>query len=455
MDSMNIYMRFGAGVLVSLLLSACNKYLDVVPKGYTLLTTVSNYDQWMNDPQLWVPPADLNYLTDAMDIPAIEVPPVAENELLYTWTAQYTNQASFWGLHYSSINSYNSVLKGIDAASGGSEQQKQSLKAEALLGRAYEYLNLINEYGKPYDSATADKDPGVPLVTSDDVAQKVPTRSSVKEVYDFIIADINTAIPNLPPDNGKNRFRGSVAAAYSLLARAYLTARNYDKATENAQLALKNHYGDGMVNYTALSGAAAIPSLSIRPDALYARGGNVADVYTPTLEHLRSFDVHDTRLQFFYSPLGDLSFTTRGETSFYAGGTYFGTTYTNYGTSVPEMKLIIAEVAARSNNLQEALKQLDEIRKNRIPAAYYQPYQSTDQQFVMEKVLDERRFEFPFSALRWFDMRRLDTEGSMPAVQRYDAQGNILSTLQPHSPRYTLQIPLLVLQYNPDMKQNP
>jgi len=129
--------------------------------------------------------------------------------------------------------------------------------------------------------------------------------------------------------------------------------------------------------------------------------------------------------------------------------------YVNTGTSVQEMKLMIAEHAARNNELRTALQQLDELRSNRIAPASYTAFASTDQEAVLEQVLLERQHELGFSGLRWFDMRRLDREGRMGTIYRYDATGKVIATLEPHSNRYTLQIPLQVLSFNPGMSQNP
>jgi hypothetical protein len=127
----------------------------------------------------------------------------------------------------------------------------------------------------------------------------------------------------------------------------------------------------------------------------------------------------------------------------------------NTGTSVQEMKLIIAESAARSNDLSVALQQLDGIRKTRFATTSYVPYQSNVQEDVLQEILKERSHELPFCGLRWFDMRRLDKENRMGTVNRYDANGNIVATLPPHSDRYTIQIPFQVLSFNPGMQQNP
>lgn len=450
MKQINIFRVILPVILCSVLLTACNKYLDVIPKGYKLLTTVDDYDQWLNDPGLWGSSSILgvlNVLGDNYDMPAIAVPAASEPELLYTWAQQPAQTASLWGIHYLRISSYNTVISGIDAATGGIEQRKKALKAEALLGRAYEYFYLINEYGKPFDSATAATDPGVQIIVSDNVSQQVPPRSTVKEVYDFILADLQAAIPNLPDDNSKNRFRASAAAGYSLLARMYLSIRNYNKASENAALALDKSVGQAMINYATLGASTALPALSVRQDAIFARGDQ--STATPTQQFLKFFSIRDRRLNLFYAPVSDLTFSQRGLTKF-----TMTLAAINIGTSVQEMKLIIAEAAARNNDLTEALKQLDEVRKNRIISVFYTPYKSDDKNFVLQKVLEERQFEFPFHGMRWFDMRRLDAEERMTAVNRLDAQGNIIATLQPHSFRYTLLVPDYVLQYNPGMEQN-
>jgi hypothetical protein len=445
-------------VICSLFLLGCDKYLNIVPKGKTLLTTVTDYDQWLNDPMLdWgLAPSYcyFNYLGDNADIPAINVPAINYAEFMYSWATQFSTDLSSspipWGDHYAKINKFNTVLLGIDNATNGTDQKRKMLKAEALLGRALEYFYLVNEYGNMYDPATADKDLAVPFVTSNDVTQKVPSRSTVKEVYDHIISDLNAAIPDLPLDNSANRFRGSVAAAYSILARVYFYAGDYENAKANAALALDK----GKALMMDFNGTLPTTSLvSIQSDVIYGR----MDIgsCTPTLDFLHSFAVNDLRVKKLYYSTDNYLFLTRGTTTFMPAYVTPGLTYVNTGTSVQEMKLIIAEAAARSGDLSTAIQQLDDIRKYRFQTSTYVKYQSTDKDNVLQTVLGERSHELPFNGLRWFDMRRLDKEGKMTTLYRYDAKGNVVATLAPHSLRYTLQIPIQVLVFNPNMQQNP
>jgi hypothetical protein len=442
-----------------MVLAACNKFLDVKPKGKTLLTTVTNYDQWLNDPSLGYAISALDggifyYLADNVDYVGIPNPPTTPVDLVYTWGRQFSVDINasplFWGEHYAKINQFNTVLTGIDQATGGTSSQKKGLRAEALLGRALEYFYLVNEYGKPYDAATASKDLAVPFVTSNDVTQTVPPRSTVAEIYQHIIDDINSAIPNLPLDNSANRLRGSTASAYSILARVYFYARDYTNARKNAELALANSKAV-MIDFNGTLPATSLTS--IQPDVIYGRF--TVGYLPPTLDFMRSFSANDLRVKKLYYSTDGYKFITRQATLFLPLYTTPVLQYVNTGTSVQEMKLIIAESAARSNDLSVALQQLDEVRKTRFAASSYVSYQSTIQEDVLQEVLKERSHELPFCGLRWFDMRRLDKENRMGTVNRYDAQGNIVATLLPHSNRYTLQIPFQVLSFNPGMQQNP
>lgn len=450
--------RYLYSLVLCCALSACDRYLDITPKGATLLTTTTDYDQWLNDPSLaeavGAPYCDLNFLGDNIDIPNVPTPAIQPTHLVYTWAQQYSLvlnvSPAFWGYHYATINKYNTVLAGIDQATGGTNSQRRSLKAEALLGRAYEYFYLVNEYGNEYDSATANTDLAVPFVTSNDVSQQVPGRSTIAVIYQHIIEDVTAALPDLPMDNSTNRLRGSTAAAYSVLARVYFYARDYVNAGKYATLALQ-HTKAVMLDFNGTLPASAV--LSIQQDVIY---GRLAVGYIPaTLDQMRSFEPGDLRVKLLYYSSDGYTYTVRGATNLVPAFVTPSLQYTNTGTSVQEMKLIIAEAAARSNDLTTALQQVNDIRKNRFPAATYQPVASAEQAAVLDAVLQERNHELPFSGLRWFDMRRLDKENRMQTVYRYDAQGNVIATLPPHSPRYTLQIPAQVLSFNPDMPQNP
>jgi len=454
-------------IFTILLLSSCDKYLGVDPKGKRLLKTVTDFELWLESEFLQTQiPVALNDLGDTRDNKSLQNPP-GINDWMYTWQEQFTNDPKskpvLWADLYQAVYYYNTVLLGIDEATGGTDLKKLNIKAEALLGRAFTYLYLVNLYGKSYNPSTATSDLAVPFVTSNDLGVPTPGRSSVKEIYNHIINDLNESIQNLPLSNKNNRFRGSQAAAYSVLARTYLYMGDYVKAAQNAQLAIEK--GEvTMVNYSTMAQASLIPQLKRAPDAIYARyNSGRGSPNFPTTSLLKSYNIHDKRLNFFNSNnpvfpnLGGYVFAVRGQIMYWPGGitTTGNYSYPNCGTSITEMKLILAEAAARANDLTKACNELDDIRKCRIAPAGYVKFTSNDKETVLNAILKERVYEYPFHGLRWFDMRRLDAEGRMPEVKRYSGNDEVVATLSPGSDRYTLQIPISVMYFNPDWPQNP
>ncbi|MGY3211446.1 RagB/SusD family nutrient uptake outer membrane protein [Mucilaginibacter sp. HD30] len=456
-----IYRRFLPMLMLALMLGSCKKYLDIEPKGVQLLKTVQDYDQWLNSLELTTgSPEALNLLADNTDLTTVDLPLNLVDERVFTWQAQFAEdqfagEAAIWKDFYRQIYYCNTVINRIDEAVDGTAAQKSSLKAEALLGRAYCYLYLVNLYGKPFAPATAASDLAVPFVTSHDLNDATPPRESVKEIYDHIISDLTTAIPNLPANNGQNRFRGSKAAGYGVLARTYQYMGNSVKAAENAQLAL-NAGPKVIMDFTTMSSAQQIGDLTVRPDVMYAR---VSRAYNqdkiPTVKFLKTFDITDLRLKFYYNNLGNYTFPTRGVVRYRSTGLQGGTATISWGPTVAEMELIIAESAARANDLPTALSHLDILRKKRFPTNTYQKYVSGSQDEVVAKILLERSFEFPYNGMRWIDMRRLNAEGKMPEVTRLDKNNNLIATLPQGSARYTLQIPVQVMVFNPGWTQNP
>lgn len=450
-------------LLLCLMLASCDKYLDIVPKGKTLLTTVNEFDLWMHSRNAYeisgIP--QISWMTDhAQKIPWNQEA-IGENERAYLWNDQLTDGTyppKMLSGAYMHIYYYNTVINNVDAATGGTPEQKASLKAEALLGRVNEYFYLLNLYGKAYDPATAATDLAVPFVTASDIHIATPPRMTVQDMYDRLISDINEALVNLPADNSANRFRGSVHAAYSVLARIYLYMGNYKEAAGNAELALQRPGGAEVFDYNGVADDIFTTDGRLS-EAIFARGSDQSsgvNIGIADSSFLKSYLATDLRpaLFFYNGQYGQFNYNTVKPSSGFRFSTY--TSYdAQIGTTVPEMKLIIAEYAVRNNEVNTALQHLNDIRIKRFAAADYQPLSSTSPEEVFSWVIKERRYEMPFNGLRWFDMRRLDAENRMPEVIRYDISGNVLATLPPHSARYTLQIPENAILFNPDMIQNP
>jgi len=136
------------------------------------------------------------------------------------------------------------------------------------------FCQALLTWSVAYDASTAENDWGIPLRLTSDMT--VPTqRASVAESYNQIIADLEEAIDLLEND-ALHVLRASKAAAFSMLARTYLSMRDYDKCFEysNKALAIKNDLLDYNLN-PPLNPGANFPFNNIsllynNPEIIYA-----------------------------------------------------------------------------------------------------------------------------------------------------------------------------------------
>lgn len=447
-------------LLLLLSLNGCKKFLDTEPEGRLVLTKLEDYELLLNGPSLSLGDYRItDFMTDDVDdvedLITGHSNPTIESRI-YLWADQFdlttTESPVFWGAYYANIYAYNVVIQQVENASTGTLQEKQKLKAEAMMRRAFEYLCLINLYAKPYDPLTANSTPGVPYVTSTNVSDQTPPRSSVGVIYQKIIDDLINAIPNLADNNNGNKFRGSVNAAYSILARTYYYMNNYTEASKYATLTLSES-GTGLLDYNSIKVQEELPLISISKQEIYARNSNSTNYGVNAIisQHLqRLLKNGDLRFRLFYRQTELTTFPSRGSTLF----TSPIPGKISFGTSVPEMKLIIAEAAALDGNLSTALEQLNDIRKARTDTSDYTAFSSADVEIVLQQILTERRIELAFRGIRWTDMRKLDAANKMPEIIRQNFNGETITALKPHSIKYILKIPASILSFNPGMPQN-
>ena len=119
--------------------------------------------------------------------------------------------ANLWNPSYQMINTLNSALDRGPAATGISSAVKTTLLGEAHFLRALDYFLLVQTFGDV--TLSLHENQGV---------QETAVRDSAAKVYRAIIADLDTAIANLPvtqTDFG----RATKGAAQTLRSKVYLT----------------------------------------------------------------------------------------------------------------------------------------------------------------------------------------------------------------------------------------
>lgn len=428
------------------LLIACNKFVDIKPKGLVIPEKIVHYENLLNSPTLLRTfPINLLDFTDdfATSYDALNQSTAANG---YYWrpvlNINEKENPAVWGSSYRCIYFTNVIINGVESASDGTPEMKKSVLSEALVTRAACYLDLLTVFAKAYDPSTAATDPGLPLQNSINVTDKAPERSTLKVTLELMISDIMKAINSLPETN-VNKYRTTKYIAYGLLSRIYLYMADYTNAEKYTDLALSTPHN--LLNYNDYSTKFMIPVSDLNPEVLWLRasasGTTFGMVYSDDLKSL--FDNSDIRYSF-------LTFLVNQKLARYGlPGTY------NFGISFPELYLTKAELLARAGQFNEAMDIVNNLRLHRIKTAAYQLQSASNSEEALTKVFQERRREMAFCGLRWFDMKRLDHEGRMPVVNRINPENqSTTASLAPHSPQYTFEIPLRVSMFNPEMQLN-
>jgi hypothetical protein len=392
-----------------------------------------------------------------------------------------------WSFGYAAINEVNIFLASLDANAGklsaapfptGYAATATNYRAEARLLRALCYYSLLQLYARPYIEG-ANK-PGLPLRLTAETqlsSNNDLARSTVGQVYDQIILDLNFAEQNLPltytaSQNGVSTSTLNVTRAHrntaiALKTRVYLTMGRYDDVIREANKivsATAPFAASSGVNHTLASTVAAVfaapqettESILSFPFTAQDTPGTqnqLAYYYLPTsLGGNGEYSLNssatgilnnpgwlstDNRRTNFVAPVTTTSATGTRTTEYFLAKYPTGTPYTDKAPVIryAEVLLNLAEARVRSTNTidAQALALLNAVRGRSnpaiaatatipaIPIATYAAADFTSVTTLLNAMLLERRIEFLGEGIRNMDLMRLDAtipgKGSVGAVE--------------------------------------
>jgi hypothetical protein len=350
---------------------------------------------------------------------------------LLTWNYGLTSSSpeveNLWTAAYAAINKCNLFLKLSEQnASKIDPALYPQYRAEAKFLRALCYFDLVVLYARPY-TMTNGETPGLPLRLNAETTSENNdlARSSVKDVYQQIINDLNEAQLNLPLSYGNdllNVTRAHKNTAIALKTRVYLSMGKYTDVISEAQKIVSNS-----APYQAMTG---VP-FKLEP--------NVATPFTKftTPESVFSMPMTDgdnpgtqNQLAYYYNktPIGNAEYSLNAKGIFantewtatdarrinfiITGSTNYLKKYNNPATDyVPVIRyaetiLNYAEAAARVGDMPKATDLLKAIR-NRSDASYVFPTSAIDtQDGLIQTILTERRIELLAEGFRSIDLLR-------------------------------------------------
>ncbi|WP_302614737.1 RagB/SusD family nutrient uptake outer membrane protein [uncultured Bacteroides sp.] len=436
--------------------ASCDKFMDTVPKGKVIPTTTDDFKSMIID----VTASSVAYPTANVcsdDVFNNNLDGNTSNGRAYYWMEDFYKENEkdpAWNAPYEQMYKMNVVVENIMGATEGTLEEKEAILAEAKCWRAYYNWYLQSLYAPAYQASTAATDLSVPLVLIADLEAK-HSRATVEEVTSAIWADLQNA-ETLLPENAANDYRPNKAAVYALKARIYFYMCEYDKAAEQAKLALaENSALNDMRTWSFKNEEKPFAGINNKP--LNPRESPERIWYQSTgfSSMITSYCISDD-LQAMYAA-SDLRFKfwftnrTRGG-DIWEDGRYRYLQELDYSFTVPEMMLIEAEALARKNDAK-ALDILNELRMTRFQTEDYVPLTEADGDDLLAIVLAERRRELALSGLRWLDMKRLAKDGRYTQTLIRTLNG-VDYKLEPDSKLYLFPIPPQVLSLNSNIIPN-
>lgn len=446
-------------------LPGCKKFLDVSPPSTSINpTTIKDFQEMLNSDSLSTCHFFLlDMMSDDVNFSDAQVATSSNFYLRsFLWQSVIWNPADadvLYNSSYTRILQMNVILDRIGAAPAdqfNTLQNRSIVTSQALINRAWYYLQLVNAYGPAYDAATAGTDLGVPLVTTAGT-NALPARASVAQVYAQVIGDLKTAVNNpYLGSKGTDIIHPGKSAGYALLARAYLyqgdyvSASNYADSTLATQSSLQNQVP------TTYTNPSQLPDLVTNPEILMARMSiDLAffSFYTNTIMPSATLTSTLTTSDLRYSK--KFLAPSRFQPAVYRLTGSNSMVFDN-SVGVPEVMLIKAECLARRGDFAAAGALIAKLRITRLPTFVVDSRTYTAAN-ILGYVLDERRRELFFhGGLRLFDLKRLNKEAAFRQdIKRFNGSGATIATLTAGSGSYLVPFSPTVIAANPNIVQNP
>lgn len=372
-----------------------------------------------------------------------------------------------WNTYYKTIAACNMVCASTDPETTNPDLMANLGQARAV--RAYCYSILAQLYQFTYNAENASK-PCVPIVHESLTAeqQAANPRASLQEVYDFIMADLNYAIPALGGWARADKGAADQAVAYGLRARVNMLLGNYADAAEDAKMAIQV---SGAQPYTladvskptfchAEHNSVIWANMIVESNDVVQTGiinwpSHMSSLYTDGYTGVGTYREISSDLYSKISPtdvrkgwwLNENLESPLLDHPAYAGWKGNGVPYANVKFGVPndnmvnlvadadwtlmryeEMLLIQAEGLARSNQEAAAKALLEGWVKANRDANY--TCKASDEAGLVEEIWMQRRIELWGEGFAWFDLNRLEkpiirtTSSNWPAAWIVDVDAH-------------------------------
>ena len=389
---------------------------------------------------------------------------------MYRYDYNPTTQVveNVWRELYALIGNVNPIIAQLPNITAEDEDpdfaERDQIVAEALSLRALAYFELIRFYADRYDPSTAASTPGVPIIVeSISPSLEAQPRSSLQEVVDVIIADLNQALSLFDDtlvtgDEALTRFNTNSVNA--LLSRVYLFTEQFDLVVQSANnvsntlVTNQADYDDMFLTSTGSEVIFRAPIVATdTPTAtfgfIYFFPVGARQDYIPTDEFLGLFEAGD------YRRTSAVRLDTGRQTvNKFPDNPNAGTPgFVEFMIlRYSEVVLNRAEAYFRSGNSTMALNDVNAIRNARnLPSI------NVSGDALRDAIRLERRLELAFEGHYWHDLKREFLPMFREQVEACEGAGCIFN-IAPTERFWLWPIPNTEIQFNPQINaenQNP
>ncbi|NEN23757.1 RagB/SusD family nutrient uptake outer membrane protein [Cryomorpha ignava] len=338
--------------------------------------------------------------------------------------------------HYIAILRANTVLENLDNVTELSPADRTKYEAEAHFIRALCHFDAVRGWAQPYGFTASNSHPGIAIRTSTEIVNA--PRSSVAEVYSFVLSEIAAAKAGLPDANDVYATRWS---AIALEAEVRFQQHEYDLSYQlsNQLLTEGPAIFDGEVNKYQFPQASPESYFYIysatRDDGVNvdSRNAGFRDNYfnggNPRM--LLPQDLYTTFKQYGDSTARGVLYGSNDQDG---NITYFTRMFDAQFFNIPvftytQMLLIRAESAAEINgDIATAIADINAIRERAYGSNVGNLLATASANEVKEAARLERRLEFPFNGQRFHDLKRMGSQGENIIVRDapWDCNGMVL-----------------------------